>query len=71
MEGVEEMKEFTVYTYYHPKEEDGHREMVFAYTTYDRPAPHQKIYKIVAENGTKAKAIAIKMRREEERRNHA
>lgn len=66
MEGVEGMKEFTVYTYHYPKEEGQRRDLILAYTTYDRPSPHRKIYKVVAENGVKAKAIAIKMRREDE-----
>lgn len=59
------MRRFTVYTYYWPQE-DGRAALVLAYTRYHRPSPQLKTYEVEAENGTKAKQIAVKLRRAEE-----
>lgn len=59
------MKTFTVYTYYWPANENQKRGMVFAYLRYNAPSERLKVYQIEAEDGQKAKAAAIKLRRAE------
>lgn len=62
-----ESKKFTVYTYHHPAE-DGYRELILAYTTYQGESVRKdtlKTYEIEAINGYEAKKIAKKLRKQE------
>lgn len=59
----EGLKQVTVYTFYYPEDD-----MFLAYTSYQGSgSKYQKNYVVDAKNGTDAKKIALRMRKEEER----
>lgn len=61
------MKKIIVHTYYYPAT-DNDSELYLAYTTYQGARTDHLIdYEIEAKNGTEAKKLAIKMRKEHER----
>ena len=62
------MKTYKVYTYYYPNgvNNNSSRPACLAYTQYSAASSDRQVYLVEAESGTKAKAIARKLRREQE-----
>lgn len=63
------MKKFIVYTYFWPEEKGNGKDLYLAYLRYDSPCPRMKAFEVEAENGTKAKAKAIQLRKAIEKGN--